>query len=104
MFNLFNFSQKNHQEQLDSILEKSVIQERLRQAHLSFDVAIGVIVISTIINIVGVGLLLSGKVSTGVATTAGGLSSNLISLQLINFTKNTNQRLDEIFTELQEDN
>ena len=93
MFNLFNFH--NDQDDLDSIMEQSIIEERLRQAKISFNVAIAVISISTIVNILGVSLLLSGKVSTGVATTTGGLASNIISIQLIKLTRNANNRLQE---------
>ncbi len=80
-------------------MEQLVIKERLRQARLSFNIALSLIIISTIISVTGVGLLLSGKTSEGTATTAGGLAAKIVSVGLLKMTKDTNERLDKIATE-----
>ncbi len=89
----------NNQNSAPNTMEQLVITERLRQARLSFNIALGLTIISAIISVTGVGLLLSGKTSEGTATTAGGLASKIVSIGLLKMTKDTNERLDKIATE-----
>ncbi|NEQ40458.1 MAG: hypothetical protein F6K40_31200 [Okeania sp. SIO3I5] len=84
-------------------MEELVIKERLRQAKLSFNIALSLTIISAIISVTGVGLLLSGKTSQGTATTAGGLASQIVSVSLLKMTKDTNERLDKIATEFKDE-
>ena len=93
----------NHQNYAPKTMEQLVIKERLRQAKLSFNIALSLTIISAIISLIGVGLLLSGKTSEGTATTAGGLASKIVSIGLLKMTKDTNERLDKIATEFQDE-
>jgi hypothetical protein len=43
-------------------MERDVMQERLRQAKFSFNVTLGLTIVSASISILGIGLLFSGKV------------------------------------------
>ncbi len=73
--------------------EDLILQERIRQARHSFNLALFTIATSTCISLGGAGLLLSGKVTEGAVTTAGGLVSTVRSIQ---FAKDANDRLDRI--------
>ena len=93
----------NNQNPTSKTMEQLVITERLRQARLSFNIALTLTIISAIISVAGAGLLLSGKTSEGTATTAGGLASQIVSVGLLKMTKDTNERLDKIATEFQDE-
>ncbi|MGB3508561.1 MAG: hypothetical protein WBA93_04850 [Microcoleaceae cyanobacterium] len=93
----------NNQNPTPTTMEQLVIKERLRQAKLSFNIALGLTIISAIISVAGVALLLSGKTSEGAATTAGGLSAKVVSVGLLKMTKDTNERLDKIATEFKDE-
>ncbi|MGD1698609.1 TRADD-N-associated membrane domain-containing protein [Dapis sp. BLCC M229] len=93
----------NNQNSAPNTTEQLVIKERLRQAKLSFNIALSLIIISAIISVIGVGILLSGKTSEGTATTAGGLASKIVSIGLLKMTKDTNERLDKIATEFKDE-
>ena len=80
-----------------SSLETAIAQERLRQARQSFNLALIVTAISACVGLVGVGLLLSGKLSEGTVTSAGGFASSAC---CIRFAKDANDRLDKILQEL----
>ncbi|MDQ2097941.1 MAG: hypothetical protein QQW96_09870 [Tychonema bourrellyi B0820] len=84
-------------------MERDVIQERLRQAKFSFNVTIGLAIVSASISILGIGMLFSGKISEGSVATAGGLASNVVSVGLLKFTKETNDRLDRLAKEFKDD-
>ena len=101
MFKKFYLRTNNShsQDDFDRIIERLIIQERLRQATISFNIAIALILVSTILYVSGVGLLISGKISIGVATTAGGLTSNIVTVQLLGLYKASNDRLDEVADE-----
>ncbi|NEQ67720.1 MAG: hypothetical protein F6K21_19880 [Symploca sp. SIO2D2] len=75
--------------------------ERLRQAHLSFNLAIGLAAIGGIVGMAGIILLFSGKVSEGTVTTAGGLASNIMSIRCLKLAKDANDRLDKLAKDLQ---
>jgi hypothetical protein len=83
----------------DSI-EKTIVLERIRQARQSFNLALAATTTSFIISIVGAGLLLANKVPEGGAATAGGLMS---SVGFSKLAKEANDRLDQIYGELDED-
>ena len=93
----------NNQNYAPKTTEQLVIKERLRQARLSFNIALSLTIISAIISVIGVGFLLSGKTSEGTATTTGGLASKIVSVGLLKMTKDTNERLDKIATEFKDE-
>ena len=84
-------------------MERDVMQERLRQAKFIFNVTLGLTIVSASISIFGIVLLFSGKVTEGSVATAGGLTSKIVSVQLLNFTKETNDRLDRLAKEFKDD-
>ncbi len=81
-------------------IEWCIAQERLRQAGISFNLALTATAISFFISLIGGGLLLSGKVPSGTVTSALGLVS---SAGCLKFAKDANDRLDKILDE-SEDN
>lgn len=85
---------------ITNTIELSIAQERLRQAHHSFNLALIATAVSFGIGLVGAGLLLSGKVPEGTVTSAGGLVS---SVQCLKFAKDANDRLDKILEELDDE-
>ena len=85
----------------NSSIEESIAQEYLRQASLSFNLALTATAISFFISLIGGGLLLSGKITSGTITSAVGLVS---STECVKFAKETNDRLDKIIDELEDDN
>ena len=84
-------------------MERDIIMERLRQARLSFNIALLLTTVSTMISLVGIGLLFSGKVSEGTVTTAGGLTSEIVSVRFLKLTKEANDRLDRMAKDLKEE-
>ena len=72
-------------------------EERLRQARLSFNTFLGLSVVTGFVSLLGIALLMVGKVQPGVITTTGGISSNIVSVRLLKLTKESNARLDETF-------
>jgi hypothetical protein len=93
----------NRVQDTNKSVELILIQERLRQARLSFNLTLTLFVTSGIISIVGIALLFLGKVPEGTVTTAGGLASNIVSLRCLKLNKETNDRLDEIVKDLQDE-
>lgn len=81
-------------------LKSSIIQERLRLARQSSNLAIGAIVVSFCIGLVGATLIFFyGRVSEGSITSAGSFIS---SAQCLKFAKESNDRLDKILAELED--
>jgi CHASE2 domain-containing sensor protein len=80
-----------------SPIEASIVQERIRQARYSFNLALITTGVSACIGLAGAGLLLSGKLSEGTVTAAGGVAS---SAYCIRFAKDSNDRLDKISREV----
>lgn len=76
-------------------IEEKIIQDSWRQARFSANATLGFIIASAVVNILGIGLLLFGKVPEGTITTASGLTTNIVSL-LVMFTKENNDRLDRL--------
>jgi hypothetical protein len=83
-----------------STLETIVVKERLRQSRYSFNAALASAVLSTCISVIGVTLLLSGKVPEGAATTSSGMAASLGCFKL---AKDANDRLDSLTKELMND-
>jgi len=92
----------NNQKPTSTTMEKLLIKERLRQARLSFNIALSLTKISAIIIVTIVALLLSGKISERTATTAGELASKLV-IVAIKITKYTNEKCDKTATELKDE-
>ena len=84
-------------------IERDVIGERVRQAKSSFNATLGLTMLSASLSILGIGMLFSGKIPEGTVTTAGGLASEIVSVQLLKFTKETNDRLDRLAKEFKDD-
>ena len=80
-----------------------MIQDSWRQARFSSNATFGFIITRALVNILGIGLLFSGKVLEGKLATAGGLTSNIVSVGLLKFTKETNDRLDRLAKEFKDD-
>ncbi|HTL88838.1 MAG TPA: hypothetical protein VL134_05505 [Leptolyngbya sp.] len=74
-------------------IEQSIVQERLRQARYSFNLALIAIAISGCVGLVSAGLLLSSKFPEGSITAACGLASSARCIQL---AKDANDRLDKL--------
>ncbi|WP_414620823.1 TRADD-N-associated membrane domain-containing protein [Calothrix sp. CCY 0018] len=55
-----------------------IIKERVRQARLSFNLTLTVILLNTLVTVVGVGLLFSGNLPEGTIITVVGLTSNVV--------------------------
>ena len=81
-------------------LEFAILQERLRQARHSFNMALFVTTACGITGLIGIGLVVTGKTSEGSVLTTGGMAPIAVCLQ---FAKDANARLDDIFQELQND-
>ena len=82
-------------------IESIIIQERLRQARLSFNLAFATTTISFCISLIGAGLLLDNGVPSGAVPYAIGLVS---SVRYFEFARDANDRLDKILNEFEEDN
>ncbi len=85
----------------NSNIERIIVQERLRQARLSFNLALAATATSFCIGLAGAGLLLSGKVPSGTITSAGGL---VLSVKCVKFAKQANDRLDSLVEEEEKNN
>ena len=72
--------------------------EQMRQARFTFNLALVLCVIGTLILLAGVATLLFGKLQTDKAglTVASGLITDALSFFAIKFHRETNNRLDEI--------
>ncbi|WP_445172311.1 TRADD-N-associated membrane domain-containing protein [Microcoleus sp.] len=85
-------------------MKRDVMQERLRQAKFTVNVTLGLTIVSASISFFSIGLLFYGKVTEGKLATAVGLTSNIVSVGLLKFTKETNDRLDRLAKEFKDDN
>ncbi|WP_309730711.1 TRADD-N-associated membrane domain-containing protein [Chamaesiphon sp. OTE_75_metabat_556] len=74
-----------------------IIQERIRQASLSFNLSLLATAASAVVSLTGAGLLLRGNLSEGALTAASGAGSTVYCIKL---AKDANDRLDRIFEEL----
>ncbi len=76
-------------------------KERIRQAKLAFNAALIAAALSSGITLTGIGLLYFRQISEGVATTAGGLASNVAFAAI---AKDANNRLDEAMDDWNQSN
>ena len=89
-------SQNLNNSDANESLEQDIIEECLRQARLSFNMALVAIASNTFITLISIGLLLGGQVSEGTATTIGGLASTVVSVQFLKLAKNAGDRLYQL--------
>ena len=98
----------------DSILMSRIAEEGLRQTQQTFNMARTSFIIallmtgaSAIVGFVGVGYLLLGQTTEGTATTASGLVSSMVFVQLAKDASDrldkANERLDKIATKFQDE-
>ncbi|MBD1865203.1 MULTISPECIES: hypothetical protein [Trichocoleus] len=80
-----------------SAVELSIAQERLRQAHHSFNLALVMTAACALISLAGVIFLFLGKGPEGTITAIAGLTSTVRCLEL---AKDTNDRLDKVALEI----
>ena len=74
-----------------------IVSERMRQAKTAFNVAIALMVIGVLIIFIGVVLLyLKESVESGLITVGIGAISEILSIIVFGFNKETNNRLDEL--------
>lgn len=82
-----------------------IIQERLRQARYSFNVALVMTAASTIFTLVGVGLVFTGNVSVGLLIGLGGITGLIgASSHCVKLAQEANDRLDKIAADLKNEN
>ena len=81
-------------------VELRVAQERIRQAHYSFNLALGMTAASALISLAGIILICAGKAPAGTVATTGGVASSVRCLQL---AKEANDRLDKMLNELMDE-
>lgn len=80
--------------------QSDIIKERLRQARLSFNLALATTATCAFVGFCGIGLVLLGKAPEGTITTTGGLSATVYCLKL---ARDANDRLDELAEDLNDD-
>jgi Zn-dependent membrane protease YugP len=71
-------------------------QERLRQASTSFNAALIILTVGTLIVLAGAILLFTQRVKTGTLTAAAGVIANITSGLVFRFSHNANDRLDKL--------
>ncbi|WP_071192664.1 hypothetical protein [Trichormus sp. NMC-1] len=84
----------------DLSVRSAIVQERLRQARYSFNLALSVAALSCGITFVGAGLLLANKAPEGAFTAVAGLVGSIGYIQI---AKDANDRLDKTLAELDTD-
>ncbi|KAM3112778.1 TRADD-N-associated membrane domain-containing protein [Phormidesmis sp. 146-33] len=73
------------------------LQERLRQARLSFNAALIATSTSAVISVAGFFIMGSGNFWIGASTTTGGGLSSLVCAHFLKLAKDANDRLDKDF-------
>ncbi|WP_392476239.1 hypothetical protein [Nostoc sp. C110] len=91
-FNLFSQRQPNDQEVTQEMKQK-IIDELIRQAQLTFNLALGVTTASAIIALLGVGLFYLDKMPEASLTTGAGIMASIGSVQ---FAKDAREELQEV--------
>lgn len=94
---------KETREKLDALRERAetLQNEQVRQARLTFNVAIGLLIVGVLIIFSGSAiLLLQEKAGTGTFTVVAGGIAEIISVVLFGFHKQTNDKLDILRKEL----
>ncbi len=102
-------SSNSASELMNSIAEEGLrqTQQTFNMARQSFLLALVMTGASAIVGFVGVGFLLSGKASEGTITTAGGLVSSMVFIQLAKDASDrldkANERLDKIAAKVKDE-
>jgi hypothetical protein len=97
-FNIFSKPQPNNDEATQE-MEQKIIEELLRQARLTFNLALSVTAASAIMTLSGVGLLYLNKVPEASLTTGAGILASISSVQ---FAKDAKEELCEMIDKLSE--
>lgn len=82
----------------NNILKESILQELLRQAYYSYNLAILISTLSAIALLSGIGLMFFGKISGASITTA---ASSITSISYIQFAKESKDELKKIIKYLE---
>lgn len=82
-----NFRKKTQTNHNNNDMKQELIQELLRQAKLTFNLALSVTAASAMMTLGGVGLLYFNKVSEASLTSGGGVLATITSVQLAKQTK-----------------
>ena len=85
---MFAFFKSKPQENND--IHKEILREKIRQAHLSFNLALAITATSAIFILAGVGLLYLDKIGEASLTTSSGIVASIRSTQ---FAKKKNEEL-----------
>lgn len=93
-FKLLNKPENNDD---DRVIKEEIIREFLRQARLSYNLALAVTTISALMTLSGVGLLYLDKVSEATLTASGGVLATITSVQ---FAKQSKEELQDLIDEL----
>lgn len=91
-----NLSSKSHPDQDYSDIAEEILEEWLRQARQSHNVALTVIGASAILAFVGVGLVYSNKVQEGAITTTAGGVTTVAATRFANQKKKELQQMMEL--------
>lgn len=83
--------------------EEIICQERIRQARWGFNFNLVCLTLNSAVTVVVVILLVVGKPSGEGLTALGSGALNLITCHFCRFTKDANDRLDQIAKELKDD-
>ncbi|NMF65535.1 hypothetical protein DP113_07825 [Brasilonema octagenarum UFV-E1] len=97
-FNISSKPQPNNNEAAQE-MKKNIIEELLRQARLTFNLALSVTAASAMMTLSGVGLLYLNKVPEASLTTGAGILASISSVQ---FAKDAKQELCEMVDKLEE--
>ncbi len=98
MFNIFGKPEPNNNDAGQEMEQKKkIIEERLRQARLTFNLAFCVNAASAIMTLSGVGLLYLNKVPEASLTAGAGLLGSISSVQ---FAKDAKEELGEMIDKL----
>jgi hypothetical protein len=97
-FNIFSKPQPNNNNNAQE-MEQKIIEELLRQARLTFNLALGVTAASAMMTLSGVGLLYLNKVPEASLTAGAGILASISSVQ---FAKDAKEELGEIIDKLAE--
>lgn len=95
-FHFFGKLQSDQQSNVNddqSQIKEEIIRELLRQVHHSYNLALGVTATSSIITLLGVGLLYLEKIPEASITAGGGI---LASLHSVEFAKGTKEELSKM--------
>ncbi|MBW4626838.1 MAG: hypothetical protein KME49_15385 [Brasilonema octagenarum HA4186-MV1] len=98
-FNISSSQPQPNNNEAAQEMKKNIIQELLRQARLTFNLALGVTAASAMMTLSGVGLVYLNKVPEASLTTAAGILGSIGSVQ---FAKDAKEELCEMVDKLEE--